>query len=79
MDNKREPSPSKGLHEYHEKTKYIKKAHRSINLQKIELKLKEQLCDAYTSGFNEENNACADTANYLTGWLVREGYIKEDL
>lgn len=39
-------------------------------LDRLELKLKEQLAEAYRAGVDGRNNAAGDTANYLTGFVV---------
>ena len=39
-------------------------------LDRLELKLKEQLAEAYMAGVDGRNNAAGDTANYLTGFVV---------
>ena len=39
-------------------------------LDRLKLKLKEQLAEAYRAGVDGRNNAAGDTANYLTGFVV---------
>lgn len=39
-------------------------------LDRLEAKLKEQLGEAYRSGAGGRNNSAADTANYLTGYII---------
>ena len=39
-------------------------------LDRLEAKLQEQLSEAYRAGADGGNNAAADTANYLTGFVI---------
>ena len=40
-------------------------------LDRINLKLQEQLSESYFGGKEGRNNTAADTANYLTGFIIR--------
>lgn len=39
-------------------------------LDRLELKLKEQLNEQYQAGKSGRNNSSTDTANYLTGFVI---------
>ena len=51
--------------------KYSDLAQLRSKLDRIEAKLKEQLSENYFNGKEGRNNFAADTANYLTGFIVR--------
>ena len=51
--------------------KYSDLAQLRSKLDRIELKLKEQLSENYFNGKEGRINFAADTANYLTGFIIR--------
>lgn len=51
--------------------KYSDLAQLRSKLDRIEAKLKEQLSENYFNGKEGRINFAADTANYLTGFIVR--------